>query len=109
MPDVEGCKEFRCELTRTPYGRRFINEVCLPITILFALLLQFMILVSPFISDLVVVFLFNLQELNSYLKFLFELIAARGPDVGINLSLSRYDFFHGHLFLARETGRLGIL
>ena len=74
VPDVEGCEEFRCELTRTPYGRRFINE-----------------------------------ELNSYLKFLFELIAARGPDVGLNVSLSRYDFFHGHLFLARETGRLGIL
>ncbi|XP_034706029.1 uncharacterized protein LOC117929741 [Vitis riparia] len=74
VPDVEGSKEFRCELTRTPYGRRFINE-----------------------------------ELNSYLEFLFELIAARGPDIGLNASLSRYDFFHGHLFLARETGRLGIL
>ena len=65
--------------------------------------------IFPFISDLVVVFLFNLQELNSYLEFLFELIAARGPDIGLNASLSRYDFFHGHLFLARETGRLGIL
>ncbi|RVW83126.1 putative ribonuclease H protein [Vitis vinifera] len=74
VPDVEGSKEFRCELTRTPYGRRFINE-----------------------------------ELNSYLEFLFELIAARGPDIGLNASLSRYDFFHGHLFLARETGKLGIL
>ena len=74
VPDVEGCEEFRCELIRTPYGRRFINE-----------------------------------ELKSYFKFLFELIVARGPDVGLNVSLSRYDFFHGHLFLARETGRLGIL
>nr|POE76004.1 hypothetical protein CFP56_53523 [Quercus suber] len=45
VPDVEGLKENRCELTRTPYGRRFISE----------------------------------------------------------------DFFHGHLFLAVDTGRLGIL
>lgn len=27
VPDVEGSKEERCELTRTSYGRRFINEV----------------------------------------------------------------------------------
>lgn len=27
VPDVEGSKEDKCELTRTPYGRRFINEV----------------------------------------------------------------------------------
>lgn len=27
VPDVEESKENRCELTRTPYGRRFINEV----------------------------------------------------------------------------------
>ncbi|KAK7855091.1 hypothetical protein CFP56_029738 [Quercus suber] len=26
VPDVEGLKENRCELTRTPYGRRFISE-----------------------------------------------------------------------------------
>ncbi|WCJ43105.1 hypothetical protein M5689_023867 [Euphorbia peplus] len=74
IPDVEGSKEKRCELTRTPYGRRFISE-----------------------------------ELNSYLKFLFELIVARGPSVGLNVSLSRYDFFHGHVFIANGTGRLGIL
>uniref|UniRef100_A0A2N9EMV5 Uncharacterized protein n=1 Tax=Fagus sylvatica TaxID=28930 RepID=A0A2N9EMV5_FAGSY len=74
VPDVEGSKENRCELTRTPYGRRFISE-----------------------------------ELNSYLEFLFELIVARGPTIGMNLSLNRYDFFHGHLFLAIDTGRLGIL
>ncbi|KAJ6762678.1 hypothetical protein OIU79_023423 [Salix purpurea] len=74
VPDVEGCKVNRCELTRTPYGRRFINE-----------------------------------ELNSYLEFLFELIVARGPSVGFNVSLNRYDLFHGHVFIARETGRLGIL
>ncbi|KAL2468602.1 hypothetical protein Fot_50178 [Forsythia ovata] len=74
VPDVEGTKEDRCELTRTPYGRRFINE-----------------------------------ELNSYLKFLFEIIVQRGPSVGLNVSLNRYDFFHGHLFLAMDSGRLGIL
>ncbi|KAG5232422.1 T-box protein [Salix suchowensis] len=74
VPDVEGCKVNRCELTRTPYGRRFINE-----------------------------------ELNSYLEFLFELIVARGPSVGFNVSLNRYDLFHGHIFIARETRRLGIL
>lgn len=49
------------------------------------------------------------EELNSYLEFLFELIVARGPTIGMNLSLNRYDFFHGHLFLAIDTGRLGIL
>uniref|UniRef100_A0A2P2KP83 Uncharacterized protein LOC105125085 n=2 Tax=Rhizophora mucronata TaxID=61149 RepID=A0A2P2KP83_RHIMU len=74
VPDVERCKENRCELTRTPYGRRFISE-----------------------------------ELNSYLEFLFELIVARGPAIGFDVSLNRYDFFHGHLFLAIGTGRLGIL
>ncbi|XP_050384554.1 uncharacterized protein LOC126801130 [Argentina anserina] len=74
VPDVEGCVEDQCQLTRTPYGRHFISE-----------------------------------ELNLYIKFLFELILARGPTVGLNVSLSRYDLFHGHLFLALETGRLGIL
>ncbi|XP_048236254.1 uncharacterized protein LOC8287086 isoform X2 [Ricinus communis] len=74
IPDVEGSNEERCQLTRTLYGRRFINE-----------------------------------ELNSYLKFLFEVIVARGPSVGLHVSLNRYDFFHGHLFIASETGRLGIL
>uniref|UniRef100_A0A5B6YGC5 Uncharacterized protein n=1 Tax=Davidia involucrata TaxID=16924 RepID=A0A5B6YGC5_DAVIN len=74
VPDIEGSKEKRCELTRTPYGRRFINE-----------------------------------ELNSYLEFLFEIIAARGPSVGLNISLNRYDLFHGHIFLALDSGRLGIL
>ncbi|KMT14219.1 hypothetical protein BVRB_4g075800 isoform B [Beta vulgaris subsp. vulgaris] len=74
VPDVEGSKECRCELTRTPYGWNFMNE-----------------------------------ELNAYLVFLFEMIASRGPSVGLNVSLSRYDFFHGHLFLAKDTGRLGIL
>ncbi|XP_010269526.1 PREDICTED: uncharacterized protein LOC104606154 isoform X1 [Nelumbo nucifera] len=74
VPDVEGSELDQCQLTRTPYGRRFIDE-----------------------------------ELNSYLAFLFEIIAARGPSVGLNVSLDRYDLFHGHLFLATDTGRLGIL
>ncbi|XP_050225640.1 uncharacterized protein LOC126675101 isoform X2 [Mercurialis annua] len=74
VPDVEGSKDSRCQLTRTPYGRRFISE-----------------------------------ELNSYVKFLFQVIAARGPSIGLNVSLNSFDFFHGHMFLAKETGRLGIL
>lgn len=51
----------------------------------------------------------NEQEVNSYFEFLFHLIESRGPSVGLNVSLSRYDLFHGHLFLASESGRLGIL
>lgn len=74
VPDVEAAQKNKCELTRTPYGRRFASE-----------------------------------EINSYFAFLFELIVARGPLVGLNVSLNRYDLFHGHLFLASETGRLGIL
>ncbi|KAI3906474.1 hypothetical protein MKX01_029089 [Papaver californicum] len=74
VPDVEGSKECRCELTRTPYGRLFVDE-----------------------------------EINKYFAFLFELIAARGPEVGLNVSLNRFDLFHGHLILATNSGRLGIL
>ncbi|EOY11502.1 hypothetical protein QUC31_009458 [Theobroma cacao] len=74
VPDVEGSKENKCGLTRTPYGRRFIS-----------------------------------QELNSYLEYLFKLIVERGPSVGLKVSLTRYDLFHGHIFIATETGRLGIL
>lgn len=74
IPDVEGCKADKCELTRTPYGWRFVNK-----------------------------------ELNSYLAFLFNTIVARGPSIGLNVSLCRYDLFHGHLFLASGSGRLGIL
>ncbi|KAG6498682.1 hypothetical protein ZIOFF_038404 [Zingiber officinale] len=47
-------------------------------------------------------------ELNAYFAFLFELIAKRGPSVGLDVNLSRYDLFHGHLFIA-DSGRLGIL
>ncbi|XP_020212403.1 uncharacterized protein LOC109796950 isoform X1 [Cajanus cajan] len=74
VPDVEGSTEERCELTRTPYGRRFICE-----------------------------------ELNLYLQFLFQLIVDRGPSVGLDVKLNRFDLFHGHLFLAVDSGRLGIL
>lgn len=74
VPDVEGSNEDRCELTRTSYGRRFIND-----------------------------------GLNSYFASLFEIIVERGPDVGLNVTLSRFDFFHGHLFISKESGRLGIL
>lgn len=49
------------------------------------------------------------EELNHYFAFLFEAIAALAPSVGFNVSLDRFDLFHGHLFLANETGRLGIL
>ncbi|XP_020588791.1 uncharacterized protein LOC110030421 [Phalaenopsis equestris] len=74
VPDVEGLKKDKCELTRTPTGYRFANK-----------------------------------ELNSYIEFLFELIVERAPSVGMNVSLNRYDLFHGHLFLASDSGRLGIL
>ncbi|WJX80092.1 hypothetical protein P8452_63134 [Trifolium repens] len=74
VPDVEGSNEDRCQLTRTPYGRRFISE-----------------------------------ELNMYIQFLFELIVDRGPSVGFDVALSRFDLFHGHLFLSKDSGRLGIL
>ncbi|KAL3623257.1 hypothetical protein CASFOL_032073 [Castilleja foliolosa] len=74
VPDVERSNEDRCELTRTPYGRQFIDK-----------------------------------DLNLYLEFLFKTIVQRGPSVGLNVSLSRYDFFHGHLFITKESGRLGIL
>uniref|UniRef100_A0ACD5WNW4 Uncharacterized protein n=1 Tax=Avena sativa TaxID=4498 RepID=A0ACD5WNW4_AVESA len=49
------------------------------------------------------------EEINSYFAFLFELIVERGPSVGLNVSLTRHDLFHGHLFLASGTGRVGIL
>ncbi|KAL0718102.1 hypothetical protein Bca4012_067424 [Brassica carinata] len=52
---------------------------------------------------------FIADEVNLYFEFLFRLIESRGPSVGFNVSLSRYDLFHGHLFLASESGRLGIL
>ncbi|VAH26610.1 unnamed protein product [Triticum turgidum subsp. durum] len=83
VPDIEGTKKSKCHLTRTPYGRRFADE-----------------LFTCLCYD---------QDINSYFAFLFELIAARGPSVGLNVSLTRYDLFHGHLFLASGTGRLGIL
>lgn len=74
VPDVEGSNACKCELTRTPYGRRFVDE-----------------------------------GVNSYLALLFEIIVERGPSVGLDVSLSRFDLFHGHLFIAKESRRLGIL
>lgn len=104
MPDVEGCQENKCGLTRTPYGRRFISEVCIILRrVFFFFLYKFSFYVNHYH------FVVKSQELNSYIKFLFELIVARGPSVGFNVSLNRYDLFHGHVFIARETGRLGIL
>ena len=35
VPDIEGSNESRCELTRTPYGRRFISEVGITNSLLF--------------------------------------------------------------------------
>ncbi|XP_038702715.1 uncharacterized protein LOC119999297 isoform X2 [Tripterygium wilfordii] len=49
------------------------------------------------------------EDLNSYFGFLFEVIATRGSTVGLNLSLNRFDLFHGHIFLSVDSGRLGIL
>jgi len=43
------------------------------------------------------------------MQFLFELIVDRGPSVGLDVTLNRFDLFHGHLFLAKNSGRLGIL
>jgi len=74
VPDIEHCIEHKCQLTRTTFGRRFVNE-----------------------------------ELNLYMAFLFETISSLAPSAGFNVSLNRYDLFHGHLFLATNTGRLGIL
>lgn len=34
VPDIEGSKEDRCELTSTPYGRIFINEVSIEMELL---------------------------------------------------------------------------
>ncbi|XP_051147246.1 uncharacterized protein LOC127262558 [Andrographis paniculata] len=53
--------------------------------------------------------LFADEGLNSYLELLFEIIVERGPSVGLNVSLSRFDLFHGHLFIEKMSGRLGIL
>lgn len=74
IPDIHGSKRHKCELTRTPYGRRFISE-----------------------------------EFNSYIQFLFELIVARSAAMGLGITLSRFDLFHGHLFISHDNNRLGIL
>ncbi|KAI9121851.1 hypothetical protein K1719_007241 [Acacia pycnantha] len=51
----------------------------------------------------------TLSELNWYPKFLFDVIVDWGPSIGLNVTLNRYDLFHGHLFLAVDSGRLAIL
>ncbi|XP_057452436.1 uncharacterized protein LOC130744262 [Lotus japonicus] len=43
------------------------------------------------------------QELNLFLKFLFELIADRGPSGGFKVSLNQFDLFHDYMFLAVDT------
>ena len=105
VPDVEGSNEHRCQLTRTPYGRLFNSEVWSPIIPCF--FHQKMIVLR--IVLVMLHFYVKLQELNMYMKFLFELIVARGPSVGLDVALNRFDLFHGHLFLAVDSGRLGIL
>ncbi|EFJ22025.1 hypothetical protein SELMODRAFT_106158, partial [Selaginella moellendorffii] len=49
------------------------------------------------------------QEINSYMALLFEAIVALAPLAGFNVSVNHYDLFHGHMFTAYGTGRLGIL
>ncbi|CAM6115491.1 unnamed protein product [Calypogeia fissa] len=52
---------------------------------------------------------FAKQDITKYMAFLFETIAELSPSVGLNISLNRFDLFHGHMFTAYNTGRLGIL
>ncbi|KAL3688868.1 hypothetical protein R1sor_015177 [Riccia sorocarpa] len=52
---------------------------------------------------------FRNREINEYLTTLFKTIQKLSPTAGLNISLSRYDLFHGHMFTAHDTGRLGIL
>jgi hypothetical protein len=49
------------------------------------------------------------SELNSYMSFLFHAIVTLAPSVGFNVTLSRFDLFHGHIFTSYDTNRLGIL
>lgn len=104
IPNVHGSKKHKCELTRTPYGRRFISEVCF-----YTLKNYCLWYLWHLIWTYKWCMIFKLQELNSYLKFLFELIAARSAAMGLNVTLNRFDLFHGHLFLAFDNNRLGIL
>jgi hypothetical protein len=52
---------------------------------------------------------FTDSELNSYMSFLFHAIVTLAPSVGFNVTLSRFDLFHGHIFTSYDTNRLGIL
>jgi hypothetical protein len=40
---------------------------------------------------------------------LFHAIVTLAPSVGFNVTLSRFDLFHGHIFTSYDTSRLGIL
>jgi hypothetical protein len=50
-----------------------------------------------------------MQVITSYMAFLFHAISALSPSVGFNVSLNRFDLFHGHMFTTYDTHRLGIL
>lgn len=52
---------------------------------------------------------FEDNVINSYIVFLFHAITLLSPFVGFNVSLSRFDLFHGHMFTTYDTNRLGIL
>jgi hypothetical protein len=43
------------------------------------------------------------------MSFLFHAIVTLAPSVGFNVTLSRFDLFHGHIFTSYDTNRLGIL
>lgn len=50
-----------------------------------------------------------MQVINSYIVFLYHAISMLSPLVGFNISLNRFDLFHGHMFTTYDTNRLGIL
>lgn len=52
---------------------------------------------------------FDDDVINSYIVFLYHAISMLSPFVGLNVSLSRFDLFHGHMFTSYDTSRLGIL
>ncbi|KAG0574132.1 hypothetical protein KC19_VG236700 [Ceratodon purpureus] len=52
---------------------------------------------------------FEDNVINSYIVFLYHAISMLSPFVGFNVSLNRFDLFHGHMFSTYDTNRLGIL
>ncbi|KAI3955705.1 hypothetical protein MKW98_006065 [Papaver atlanticum] len=53
---------------------------------------------------------FRREDYTSYFIRLFQFIAEQAPaSVGSTVKLDRYDLFHGHMFLAPETRRIGII